>query len=230
MIGQLIVFSLTGFKTALFSFLALALVAMIMRRWRRNFALALISALIAIIFVCAIADRAIGNVFFSSLITRRVLTTPGLLTGFYFDHFSKVPPVGVELPFFYDPTVMGPASEIGFIYCGGSDTVANAHLWAMGFARLGMPGIVGYTILAAFVIWIYDSLSAKRNLELAVLLVVVPAIALSSTLLTTVLISEGGLAAALLLYLSPAPQPDEAFQPEIEPVKDHLMSTAGTSV
>ncbi len=228
-IGQLIVFSLTGFKSALLSFLVLAFVAVIMRRWRRSFSLALISGLIAIILVCAIADRAIGNVFFSSLITRRVLATPGLLTGFYFDHFSKVPPVGVELPFSYDPTVMGPASEIGFVYCGSSDTVANANLWAMGFARLGMPGIVGYTILSAFVIWIYDSLSARRNLELAVLLVVVPAIALSNTLVTTVLISEGGLAAALLLYLSPSPEPDKAFKPEIEPEEDHLVSTAGTS-
>ena len=229
-IGQVIVFSLTGFKTALLSAVFLALVAVFMRRWRRNFGLALTSGLIATILFCAVADRATGNVFFSSMLTRRALTVPGLLTGFYFEHYSHSSLAGAGFHFFHDEAQIGPANEIGLAYFGSVDVNANANLWAEGFAELGLPGIVGYTILVAFFIWIYDSISARRNLELAVLLAAMPAITLSNTAPTTVLISHGGMAAALLLYLSPWPGPSETFAPEIEPEASPLMSTAETSV
>ena len=84
-LGQVIVFSLTGFKTTVLSAIFLALVAIFLKRWRRSFGLAMTAGLIAVILICAVADRATGDVLFSSTFTRRTLVTPGLLTGFYFD-------------------------------------------------------------------------------------------------------------------------------------------------
>lgn len=203
-IAQVVVFGLTGFKTVLFSTIFVLILIASLRRWRHSFGLALTSGLIAVILICAAADRASGNVFFSSLVTRRTLTAPGLLTGFYFEHFSQVSHAGVGFRFNGNGPVFGPPQEIGLVYFGSSDIDANANLWAEGFADFGIPGIAGFTLLVAFVIWIYDSIAARRNLELSVLLVAMPAIAFSNTAPTTVLITHGGLAVALLLYLAPS--------------------------
>lgn len=229
-LGQIIVFSLTGFRASLLSVGFLTLLALIIRRWRKSFGLAFASMLIATVLIAAAIDRAGDGVYFSSVITRRTLLVPGLLTGFYFEHYSRVSPVGIGFHLSHDEAFFGPAREIGFVYMGSADTNANANAWAEGFAEFGVPGMLGYTILVAFMIWIYDSISARRDLALAVLLAAMPAIMLSNTAPTTVLISHGGLAAALVLYFAPSPEPVEGFEPEIEREEGPLAFTAETSV
>jgi hypothetical protein len=202
-IGQVIIFGVTGFKTVVLSAIFLPLMLVLIRRWHRNFGLAFTSGVIAIILVCALADRASGNVFFSSLFARRTLAGPGLLTGFYFDHFSQVSHAGIGYHLHRDASVLDVSREIGLVYFGSSNVDANANLWAEGFADFGVPGILGFTLILAFMIWLYDSIARKCNLELAVLLAVMPAVGLSNSAPTTVLITHGGLAAAMLLYLVP---------------------------
>ena len=229
-IGQVSVFSLTGFKAAVLSPIFLAFIALLIKHSRRSFGLALASGLMGIILISAIADHASGNIFFSSILTRRALAVPGLLTGFYFEHYSHFAQVGPGFHFSHDLAGLGPASEIGFVYMGSEDTAANANLWAEGFAEFGISGMVGYTIFVAFVMWIYDSISARHNLALAVLLAAMPAILLSNTAPTTMLISHGSLAAALVLYFAPSPEPVDGFESETEPEEGPLLSTAETSV
>jgi hypothetical protein len=229
-LGQIVVFGLTGFKTAIVSTLFLGVVALIERRWRRCFGLALASALIAAILICALADHVSGRIFCSSWLTRRTLLVPGLCTGFYFEHYSHVGPVGLGLHFSRDPAALTPPNEIGFFYFGNANTNVNANLWAEGFAELGLPGVFAFTLFTAFAIWIYDSLAAKRDLVMATLLAAMPAVMISNTSPTTALVSHGGLAAALVLCLLPPPKPSEASEPEMEPEESHLMSTAPTTV
>ncbi|HTC92068.1 MAG TPA: hypothetical protein VK699_01290 [Terriglobales bacterium] len=226
-IGQIIVFGVTGFKTVVFSAIFLPMVLIFMRRWRRSFGLALTSGLVAIVLICAAADHATGNNFLSSVVTRRTLTVPGLLTGFYFEHFSQVSHAGVGYHFSRNESAIDASREIGLAYFGSTDVDANANLWAQGFADLGLPGIIGFTFIVALMIWMYDSLAAKRNLELAVLLAAMPAIALSNTAPTTVLITHGALAAALLLCLAPSPASGDSLQPEIDSEKNQFLSEPG---
>ena len=214
-IGQLIVFGVNGFKTVVLSAILLPLVFVLIRRWRRNFGLAFTSGVIAIILACAVVDSANGSIFFSSLFTRRTLAGPGLLTGFYFDHFSQVSHAGIAYHLQRDASVLDASREIGLVYFGSSNVDANANLWAEGFADLGVPGVLGFTLIAAVMIWLYDSIAKRRNLELAVLLAVMPAVDLSNSAPTTVLITHGGLAAAILLYFAPLP-PAGAGEPEEE--------------
>lgn len=227
-IGQIIVFSLTGFKSVLFSAIFLALLFLLIKRWRLSFGVVLTLGLMAGILLCAVADRVTPNTLFSSLLTRRMLCDPGLLTGFYFEHYSQVPHAGVDYHFIHTGPVRGPSNEIGLTYFGSADVDANANLWAEGFADFGVPGIVGFTLLAAFVIWIYDSISVSRDLELATLLAAMLAFNLSNTSPTTVLLTHGGIAAALLLYLSPSGKQAEALEPEFEAVGDQFVAAAGT--
>ena len=212
-IGQVIVFGVTGFKTVVLSALFLPLAFLLIRRWRSNFGLAFTSGVIVIMLVCVIVDRASGNILFSSLFTRRTLAGPGLLTGFYFEHFSQVSHAGIAYHLHRDASVIDASREIGLVYFGSSNVDANANLWAEGFADLGVLGVLGFTFIAGLMIWLYDSVARRRNLELAVLLAVMPAVALSNSAPTTVLITHGGLAAAILLYLVPL-APAEAAEVE----------------
>jgi hypothetical protein len=217
-IGQIVVFSVTGLKIILFSAVFLAGLFIMMRRWhhwRRSFGLILTSGVTAMVLLSAVADLATKGVIFSSLVTRRTLAAPGLLTGFYFEHFSHVSHAGVGFRFSKDSgPYFGPPQEIGLAYFGSADVDANANFWAEGFADFGMPGIVGFTILVAFLIWIYDSIFAAHSLELGALMTAMPALNLSNTAPTTVLFTHGGLATALLLYLSPW-RSKETVEPDI---------------
>jgi len=202
-IGQLFIFTLTGHKTILFSSLFLAVASLFMKRWRHSFGLAVTSAVIGAILFCAAADAIFDTVVPSSLWTRRTLAIPGLLTGFYFEHYSQVSHAGVGFHFSHDKAGLLPPFEIGLVYFGNEAISANANLWAEGFAELGVPGMIGFTLITACFLWLYDSVAHRRNLELAVLLVAMPAVTLTNTAPTTVLITFGGFAAALLLYLYP---------------------------
>jgi hypothetical protein len=185
-----------------------------MRRWRRSFGVMLTSGLIAIILLSTVVDLATNNVALSTLITRRTLAAPGLLTGFYFEHFSQASHAGFGFRFSrWAPPYFGPPQEIGLVYFGSSNVDANANFWAEGFADFGIAGILGFTFFVAFLIWIYDSIAVTHNLELATLLAAMPALNLSNTAPTTVLLTHGGLAVALLLYLSPLRKPSAALEP-----------------
>ena len=75
-VGQVVVFSLTGYKSILFSSLFLALLFAFTRK-RRSFGIRLTVGLVAIVLLATIADLATKGVFFSTLITRRTLAAPG---------------------------------------------------------------------------------------------------------------------------------------------------------
>jgi len=203
-VGEIIVFSLTGLKAALAGVVFIAVLAVLFKRGRRSFGIMFTSALIALVAACTIHDRSTGDIYSTTLVTRRALMAPGLLTGFYFEHWSEVQPVGFGIHFSRDQSRPKPASEISWVYFDDPDSAANANLWASGFAEARFFGTFLYNIFAAIMIWLYDSVAARRNLALAALLAAMPATTLSNTAATTVLITHGGLAVGLLLFLAPS--------------------------
>jgi hypothetical protein len=216
-VGQIITFSLTGFKASLASIFFLSLLAVFIRRWRRSLGLALASGLMVAVLGFTLFDRATDNVFFTHVFTRRTILTPGLLTGFYFEHYSQNPPVGLGVHFslFRDEKVLTPPNEIGFAYFDDVNVNANANLWAEGYAEFGLLGMVFYTIVWAFAMWLYDSVAAGRDPTMAMLQVAMPAAEVSNTVPSTVLVTHGGLVAALLLYFAPLSTPSESVEPRL---------------
>jgi len=214
-VGQVVVFSLTGFKGALASIAFLALLAGFVLRSRRSFGLTLASTLMVAVLGSTVIDRATNGTWFTCMITRRTIMTPGMLTGFYFEHYSQIGPVGMGWHFslLRDERMLTPANEIGFAYFGDPHVNANANLWAQGYADAGLTGMFLYTIITAFLIWLYDSIAAARDPTMALLLLAMPAANVSNTLPTTVLITHGALATALVLYFSPLSTPSESVEP-----------------
>ena len=76
------------------------------------------------------------------------------------------------------------------------------------FANFGYAGLVGFTLLLALVLWLYDSMAAGRDRRVAVLVISLPAFALANAGLLTSLLTHGIGLAMLLVYVMPAEQRD----------------------
>jgi len=204
--GQLMIFAVLGAKSILFSTFFLVIVFVLMRRFRHSFGVALGTVLIAVVLLSAGADYLSRGIFLSSITTRRTLMDPGLLTGFYFEHYSQTAHAGLAYHFPKGgEAVPAPSYEIGLVYFGDEHVDANANLWAEGFADFGMSGIAGFTLLLTAMLWMYDSIAQRQNAELAVILVAMQAFSYSNSAPLTTFLTHGGLFAALLLWSAPSP-------------------------
>jgi hypothetical protein len=209
-VGQLMIFAVLGAKSIFFSTMFIVLVFWMVRRFRYRVGTALSALLIGVVLVSAAADSLSSGIFLTSITTRRTFMDPGMLTGFYFEHYSTTTHAGVGYHFPRGGEAVGsPASEIGLVYFGDEHIDANANLWAEGFADFGISGILGFTFLLAVMMWLYDSIAARQNFELAVLLVSMQAFAFSNSAPLTVFFTHGGLASALLLWSAPRYQAGE---------------------
>jgi hypothetical protein len=209
--GQLILFAVAGNKSILFSTLFPAIVFFLVRRFPRNFGAALGSLLVAVVLLSTAGDVLSNGIAFSNLTTRRTLMDPGLLTGFYYEHYSLVPHAGLAYHFPREgEAILGPSHEIGLVYFGSARIDANANLWAEGFADFGIAGIFGFTFLLSAILWMFDLVAARQNAELAILIMAMQAFFFSNSAPLTVFITHGGLCSALLLWSAPSPEPSGA--------------------
>ena len=202
--GQLVYLGQTGMKEVPFSILLMFLVWFLYRKFRRRFGFAFLATVTVLILICTSIDLATNGGALSTLFTRRALAGPGLLTGFNFEHYSIVAHPGHSFSGTGSAQLVGPPQEIGLYYFGSANIDANANFWAEGFAEYGVPGIFAFGLLVALALWIYDSIAVRGSLELAILLAVVQADALSNSSPLTVLVTHGGLLAGMLLYFAPA--------------------------
>ncbi len=80
---------------------------------------------------------------------------------------------------------------------------SNANLWADAYANFGYIGIIVFSLLLAFVLWLYDSMAFGCDKRLAALVIGLPAFALANTGLLTTLLTNGIGLVMLLVYLMP---------------------------
>jgi hypothetical protein len=206
-IGQLLIYSITGFKTVFFSgFLMLGLLLCLWRDGRR-FGLMLIWGLIALMVASLLAGVILDFQLANSLLIRRVMVTPGLLTGYYFEFFSNSPKAQLGHSVFRTlvsyPYTLEPPRLIGVHYFNPLAS-ANGNVWADAFANFGFWGIFGFTPLLASVLWIIDSLTANRDWRIVCLILGVHGFTLANTALLTSLMTQGiGLTVLLVLLMPP---------------------------
>lgn len=209
-LGQLFIFSVTGFKSVLFSSgLLIALLIALYGRGRL-FGLMVMWGMASLVAITWLLDILSNSPIFSSLFVRRLIITPGILTGWYYDFFSENPKAQLGhsiLRSFVDyPYDRLPPLLIGRDYFGREETYANANLWADAFANFGFWGIAVFTLVLMLILWLFDSLVHKRGfgqLALATLLLGIPAFTLSNTALLTSLLTHGILLAWMILFFLP---------------------------
>ncbi len=143
-----------------------------------------------------------------SLVGERMTAMPGLLTGYYYEFFSSHPQVHLGHSIFRSfvtyPYALQPPTLIGYSYFHNASENANANVWADAYANFGYPGIICFTLLLAIVLWLFDSAAVDRDIRLAVLVIAMPAFALTNVGLLTSLLTNGIALAILLVYLAPS--------------------------
>ncbi|TWX34028.1 hypothetical protein ES689_15280 [Frigoribacterium sp. ACAM 257] len=209
-IGQLVLYSGTGFKTILFSFpavLVIAFATQVSGGRARAAGLAYVVAPVALMVVAAVADELQGGIVWTSLFARRFLITPGVLTSAYVNFFGEHPPAvwgrsflrwWVDSP--YDRSI---ALEVGQYLQPGGALAANANLFADGFANLGHVGVIGTGVALLAFLRFVDRTARDLPLAVAAMVMVMPSITLSNTSLPTAMLSHGLALGTLVLAVAP---------------------------
>jgi len=212
LLGQLVIYSVTGLKSVLFSILLVPLVYYAVSNASRLFGL-LATAMGPVILVGA-SLLPLGSLWPLAL-ANRTLVTPGQIGGYYFEFFSVHPQYHLSHSFlgWVFPRVYAqePPLVIGAAYFPETTPNANANMWADAFANFGFGGIVVFTVVLGLVLWITDGLGRGRDARVAAPMLAIAGLSLANgALFTTVL--TGGLAVgcALIALMPPVVRQTES--------------------
>lgn len=205
-IGQLLIYSFTGFRGVFFS-TGILVVLLIVCRSLVRFGIRMSLGLAGAVAGATAIYLWSGSPFLSNLIVERLIGLPGLLTGFYFAFFTDHPKMMLSHSIlgmiFHNPYNSVPPLIIGNVYFPGRGTDANANVWADAFANFGLWGVFAFTALLGVVFWLYDSITLDIDLRLAALVLVMPAVSLANGGLLTCLFNHGLAFACLMMYYLP---------------------------
>jgi hypothetical protein len=212
--GQFAIYSITAFRSMLFS-AGLLLFLLWAMRVPKAFGPRL-ALTWAAIFAGTGASLFFGyGLIAEALVGVRMTALPGLLTGYYYEFFSSHPQAHlghsilkslVDYPYAVEPPYL-----IGALYFHSASNDANANLWADAYANFGYAGIICFTLLLAILLWLFDSMAASsRSTRIAALVIGLPAFALANGSLLTSLLTNGLALAMLLVYLMPSMTYDNA--------------------
>lgn len=211
-VGQLWIFGLTGYKNLLLTLVLMVVVAGVAKS-RRSW-LAVAPLLTAFVVLAADAvSRWTGELAWVSMLVRRLISMPGLLSVAYVDFFSQRPPVAyghsildgiVGYPFFAPYPQL-----ISAIYLRGDEGSANANFLADAYANLWVPGTLLAGFLLAFFLWIADAVLRRFPPPIGAAVLIVPASVLVNSALNTSLVTHGLLIVLPLVWLVSGSPPDE---------------------
>lgn len=205
-VGQLCLFGINGQKSVFFSGLMVLAVLIAIRNRGKVFAPMVALGSAALVAISGGIALVLGTPFVASLFVRRLILTPGLLTGYYYEFFGQHQKAlfSTSVFFFFEyPHSLSLPQLIGAHYFGRPEMNANANFWADGFANMGILGLFGVSLLLGVVIWVYNSLALGRNLLMTSVIAGMCAWTLTDTAFFTSLNTHGILFSLLLLWLMP---------------------------
>lgn len=207
--GELLCYSITGYKSIIFSLLLIFLLRILLHSKGKRFGFYMTWGGALLMASSILAASYHSLVKYTALFSVRLIAAPGMLSAYYFDFFHRnlKAELGhsilhslVKYPYPFDPPRM-----IGLIYFGSARADANAHIWADAYSNFGYSGILVFTLILGAILWVYDSVSITAgNRIIATLMLAVPAITLTNSGLLTTLWSHGMFLALVLVYLHPS--------------------------
>ncbi len=211
---NVLMYSLAGHKSHLLS--SVLVVAIYLALWlpARIRGIVIAGGAITLVLVTQAMYLLAGAIFPVSILVRRMLMTPGLLTGYYYDFFSDI---GFTYQFgplsmFVDGVALERTTPrtIGYEYFGSTTMAANANFWADGYSAMGYAGVVLVSVLLALVLWAMNSLSESRPATIATPLFIVALYSLTNSALPVSLLTHGILLTVLLIWMLPLPAANPA--------------------
>jgi hypothetical protein len=209
---ELMVYAVTGFKSALFaSILVVGLLVLIAVRRTPRAAWLPASASFLVAGI-VLLDHLNESIVATSILVRRVLEVPALVTVRYFDYFSDHATFNLGHSFLrfwmLPPSELTPPELVGSAYFH-ANTWANGGLWADAFANFGLAGIIAFSIGLGAILWLLDVVADRTDFAVTGSVVAVVAVILTNTALFTAVQSHGlGL---LILAYGLMPRRDDAI-------------------
>lgn len=201
------VFSLKGSKGVLFSPLFLATIYYILSFHSNNIGYFIVTLFILFVSLSLLEGIIFNTNFISSLFIRRKLFVPSLLTTYYWEFFTENPfylmkdsIIGPLLPFETNYSIPRPRL-IGLNFFNNIETNANANIWATAYADFGYFGMIITTVIAAYIIKIFDLLGNKRNLILSTVMSTYIAFVWTEGALYTSILTNGLLFLIISIWL-----------------------------
>jgi hypothetical protein len=206
-LGELYAYASGGNKSALLAPIAILLVYLLCRSRERPSAAVLVIAAPVVSVAMVLLDRLTGADLWVSLIVRRFLITPGLLSAGYVQVFDDAEKAGLAhsvLSSVADyPYLVEPPDLVGAVFFGNPDTHANANLLADGFANFGYPGMVGACLVLVLLLWVIDDAARGLPLGFVAPILLMPVLALADSGILTSLLTHGFLAVVLVCLVAP---------------------------
>lgn len=206
---ELLAFAVTGYKSALLAPAAIVAVYVLIRYGSQMLGSVLSIGAVALVGTAVFLDAITNQIILTSWLVRRLLVTPGLVAGRFFEFFSEngFAHLGhsVLAGIIQPPYALSPPELIGLAYDGRIYS-ANANFWADGFANYGVTGILLATLVVAVVAYFTDSVSnrlASPNRQVITLLLIQPAITLSNSAVITSLVTHGLLMVVIVVLCAP---------------------------
>jgi hypothetical protein len=206
-LGQFFIYTITGFRTLLFSPLLIGVLWWVFRRSRERF-----GAKLLLLFTVMIGSSMIVYIKWNiiepfAIFVDRFILLPGLVSSYFFDFFSAHPQVHLahsvlrwflRYPYGHEPSYL-----IGRVYFHSTAMGANANVWADAYANFGYVGIFAFTGILGVTLWLYDSVSAKADYRLSAIMFAMPTVALANSALLTTILTHGIFLSILVMYLAP---------------------------
>lgn len=206
-LGQVFIYSFTGYRSALLSPVAVLVAYLLFRRSSRPPASVALAGIVLLSVAMWAMDWLTSSLDYTSLLVRRFLITPGLLTAAYVAVFSEIDKVHLSHSFLSSfssyPYAEEPPLLVGAQFFGDPTTNANANLLADGFANFGFPGMLLECLVLVVLLWAVDDACQGIPVQLSALVFVMPTLALADSGIFTTMLTHGLVAAILACTLLP---------------------------
>jgi hypothetical protein len=208
-LGQVYLYSQQGSRAAILSSLAIVGAFLVFRRPRTPSVGAALLVAPVVAVVVMIVDRLMSSEFLTSLLVRRLLVTPGLVTAGYIQVFDGIEKAQlghsvlssvVRSPY---PYQIDPPDLVGALFFHRPETHANANWLADGYANFGYLGMVLASLVLVALLWAIDDATRGLPVGFACLAFLMPVNALSESAILTTLLNDGFVLAIVLCALAP---------------------------
>jgi hypothetical protein len=210
---QLILFSQTGMKSFLFvPFFVIGIAWLLNKRQRIIYWIPFVLSLLIVLGI--FSYYIIGDVWISSLFTRRSLYTPASLSFMYYDFFSKNGFTYLSSHHLFGsllkyPYPLNPPHLIGFIYFNSPEAGANNGIMGDAYMNFGFLGFFLWSFVLVLILKIINSVSKGKGARITASSFAVAMLYLSNSALLTSLLTHGLVVAILFTYLLPESKKDE---------------------
>jgi hypothetical protein len=202
LLGQLLVYSNTGYKAVLFSVAVVPAVYFLISRGSRWFGpLAVLGTTLVLGLTVALSS---GGAALA--LATRLFATSGHVSWRYYDYFSTHAQYhlshSIFSGIFTSPYSVDPPLVIGATYFN-QGTDANANLWADAFANFGFGGIAVATVICGIVLLALDAVGQRRDARVVGPAMAIAGLSLGASGVLTSILTQGLALAVILIALMP---------------------------